>query len=502
MGWSTFWSRLSLLTLLAQAACQTTQAVVPTSFELRRSAAYQKGLAARIDSLIAAQDPNLHVGISIASTLDGANILERNSAQRFVPASTSKLFTGAAALSILGPAHRFHTDIAIDEPDKTGHTTRNIYLRGVGDPSLTVGHLGDLAGSVKQQGITTISGDIVVDDSAFDAVPWGRGWMWDDLQDGYSAPVSAVNVSGNNVVVQILPGARTGAAVRVTTTPTTGFVTVSNQATTTAAGTSPSLRILVNNVPPDPLGLQVGQGITLTGSLPLDAHTKFRRFAIRDTAAWAGTLLKEQLRNQRIEVSGFVRRGLLPAAAVPIAQHASPQLSAILTDAMKASDNHAMECLLKRIGQLTAMAPGNWSNGTQAVRKFLQQSAGLDMTGLNLEDGSGNSRYSLMNPTQMTRLLLHVHDSFDIGPELIAALPIGGTDGTLAHRMGIVSLRNQVRAKTGTMTGVSNLAGFLHTEEGDILAFSLLMDAYAGQASTLRRLQDGILLQLFPAPQP
>jgi PBP4 family serine-type D-alanyl-D-alanine carboxypeptidase len=323
--------------------------------------------------------------------------------------------------------------------------------------------------------------------------------MWDDLQDGYSAPVNAINVAGNNLVLQVLPGSRMGAPLRVTTIPATNFITINNQATTSAAGQAASLRVVVNNAPPDPLGLQVGQGMTLTGTLPVDSHVKYRRLAVRDAAVWAGTLLKEQLRAQRIEVSGFIRHGVMPAGAALMAQHVSPQLSAILTDAMKVSDNHAMECLLKRIGQVTALAPGNWANGTQAVRRFLQQSVGLDLTGLTLEDGSGGSRYSLLNASQMTRLLVYAHNSFSIGPELTAAMPIGGTDGTLQHRMVSPTLHGRVRAKTGTMTGVSNLAGYLYTEDGEVLAFSLLMDSYLGHAGALRRLQDNILLQLVPA---
>jgi D-alanyl-D-alanine carboxypeptidase/D-alanyl-D-alanine-endopeptidase (penicillin-binding protein 4) len=163
---------------------------------------------------------------------------------------------------------------------------------------------------------------------------------------------------------------------------------------------------------------------------------------------------------------------------------------------MKWSNNHGMECLLKRVGAVTTLSPGSWANGTLAVRNFLQTVVGLDVSAIAVEDGSGASRYSMVTPAQLTRLLGVLHDSFNIGPEFVAALPIGGVDGTLGHRMLAPSLHARVRAKTGSMTGVSNLAGFLETEDGERLAFAILMDAYPGSVEPLRRLQDDILLLL------
>lgn len=463
---------------------------------LRRSVAQQAILQTEIQALVASYDPNLHIGIHVVGANDGQTILAYNPHQRFVPASTLKILTAAASLSILGPAHRFVTALSTDAFEKNGKAIHNLYLEAAGDPRLQLGDLAEMAASLRQQGISEISGDILIDDTAFDAVPWGHGWMWDDLAEGYSAPISAINVAGNEIVVQLNPHPFVGKPLRATYTPPTDYISLNNQTVTAPANTPTSLRVSVNNAPPDPMGLVFGQILTLNGTMASTAPRTYKRYAVRDPAVWAGSLLRETLQSQGVVADGFIRRAVVPATAVRLSEHISQPLTEILSGAMKASDNHVMECLLKKIGQQTALAPGNWTNGTQAVRQFLEQTVGLDVRGLVLADGSGSSRYSLITPEQMTQVLRWAGNAFDVYPEFMATLPIGGTDGTLLHRMLEPPLLQHVRAKTGTMTGTSNLAGYVQTADGDNLVFAIFMDNVATKSAELRRLQDAILQRL------
>lgn len=486
--------------LSALCSCQHVSSSGRTPQALRRKPPQQHALLRDVRALIATYDPNLHIGISVIGTNDGQSILSYNPHQRFVPASTLKIFTAAAALSILGPDHRFLTSLYTDAFEKNGRAVHNLYLEATGDPRLQLGDLAEMAAALRQQGIVEVTGDILIDDTAFDAVPWGHGWMWDDLAEGYSAPISAINVAGNEIILQLRPHPYVGKSLRATYTPPTDYIRINNQTATAPANTPTNMRVSINNNPPDPIGLVFGQILTLNGMMASTAQPIYKRYAVRDPAIWAGTLLREALQSQGVIAEGFIRRAVVPAQSVGLSEHLSQPLSETLTAAMKASDNHVMECLLKKMGQRTALAPGNWTNGTLAVRRFLEQTVGLDLQGMVLADGSGSSRYSLLTPAQMTQVLRYASQAFDVYPEFIATLPIGGTDGTLLHRMLTPPLVQHVRAKTGTMTGTSNLAGYMQTPDGDQLAFAIFIDNVAGSSADLRRLQDALLRLLAQNP--
>ncbi len=217
---------------------------------------------------------------------------------------------------------------------------------------------------------------------------------------------------------------------------------------------------------------------------------------MHDAPLYAGLLVREHLHRLQVEVAGTVRRGSVPPSAVLSARHASRELSASLIDFVKASNNHGMECLLKRIAANTTLQAGTWKNGVAAVKTFLAQQVGLDPSGLTVADGSGYSRYSFITPMQMVTLLSAMRRSFSTGPEFVAALPIGGMDGTLRNRMLPPELHGRVRAKTGTMTAVSSLVGYLNTDEQDVLTFAIMAEGFTGSAEVYRRLQDSLLLAL------
>ena len=451
-------------------------------------------LAVKLQRILATAGPHTHIGLHVTGVRDGVVVFEHRAEERFVPASTLKLLTGAAALYYLGPAHRFATYVLVDELMRNGKVAKNLYLRGSGDPSLSDESLNVLAASLKQQGVASISGDIIVDDSIFDPTPWGKGWMWDDLSDGFSAPVSGLSVAHNEVAVSILPGAHANVPAHVSFSPTTPYVLFRSSVTTGPVGSPTSVHSTVLDA--DPLGLGPGQTVVLTGSVPQDGGLWTKQFAVRDGALFAGVLLREHLRNQHIECTGTVRRGVTPPTAFPIGGHVSRELTASLIDFMKASNNHGMESLLKRMGANTTLQAGNWPNGVAAVKAFLAQQVGMDVSTLGVVDGSGISRYSLVTPAQFTHLLRYMYRNFSAGAEFVASLPIGGLDGTLSHRFSDPALHGRVRAKTGTMTGVSNLAGYVLTGRGDVFAFAFMIENFTGGPDRFRRLQEEVLLAI------
>lgn len=152
------------------------------------------------------------------------------------------------------------------------------------------------------------------------------------------------------------------------------------------------------------------------------------------------------------------------------------------------------------MGGLQAGQPGSFANGVQAVRRYLEARVGPEAAGAVLLDGSGASRYNLLTPALLTRVVYEAGRHFATGPEFVASLPIGGTDGTLSRRMRAPNLRGAVRAKTGTMTGVSALAGVLSAANEEPLVFAVMVDHAACPAQALRALQDEVVGWLQEAP--
>ena len=211
----------------------------------------------------------------------------------------------------------------------------------------------------------------------------------------------------------------------------------------------------------------------------------------RSRALACGYLLKNELIEKGIEVRGDVIPGTIPEDAQTVAQHLSPPLADILKSMNKASDNWIAELLFKTIGAEVMGEPGTWQKGRDAVNEFLAEIMGEPPVH-RFVDGSGLSRYNLLNAELLTQLLVHIYQDFALMPEYLASLPIAGVDGTLSERMQGMSAGKVLRAKTGTLSGVSTLAGYTITADDEVFAFGILISHYVGAATPARDIQDQI----------
>ncbi|MEM7495562.1 MAG: D-alanyl-D-alanine carboxypeptidase/D-alanyl-D-alanine-endopeptidase [Myxococcota bacterium] len=496
-------ARLILLSLTLAVGCtsvpprQTSSQV--TSLKLLRQ---------HIDKLVEETDPHAHVGIHVMSLPSGKPVYSRNAARLFTPASTLKVITAAAALHYLGPSHRFVTKLLTDAKRPRRGRLNMLYLVGGGDPTLGHGDLADLADRLKQLGVRTIRGDIVVDDSLFDNVLWGKGWMWDDRPLAYSAPIEAASCDSNRLLVRLTPGDRVGDPAHVLMSYNTTFVKVKNRVTTVKPNRSISLSINVLN-PKQPQqrdgkqGLQYGETIDLQGSVPLGSAGRTLKFAVGQPSLFAGTVLKEQLKLLGITVKGRVRRGEVPTQGTKkLTAHRSASLRELLVELLRTSDDHATESLIKIIGVHVREAPGSFAAGKQAVLEFMRQHTGVSTRTLLLADGSGLSRYSLVSPRQMTSVLRFTWNNFALRPDFIGSLPRLATySNHLAKGLDPHSIVRHARVKTGTLTGVRNLAGYLVTTHGDPLAFTIFINGFVGSGAPYRQLQQRILRALADLPK-
>ena len=204
-----------------------------------------------------------------------------------------------------------------------------------------------------------------------------------------------------------------------------------------------------------------------------------------------GHLLKMTLMEKGVSVTGHIVQGTVSSEARSVAKHLSPPLADILKLMNKPSDNWVAELVFKTIGAEVMGEPGMWKKGRDVVTRFLGEIMD-EPPKHRFVDGSGLSRYNLLNVELLTKLLVYMYHNFELMPEFLASLPIAGVDGTLKNRMQGVSAEKVLRAKTGTLSGVSALAGYTVTADDEVFAFGILISHYVGPARSARSIQDKI----------
>ncbi|MEM7588724.1 MAG: D-alanyl-D-alanine carboxypeptidase/D-alanyl-D-alanine-endopeptidase [Myxococcota bacterium] len=502
-----FWIRICFAcVLLTQAGCS--HAPTRHSPSILALADLQR-LEDQINRSIQQVNPNVSIGIHVVSLANNKTLYGKNPNQLFIPASTLKVVTAATALHTLGSSYRFTTKLLTSAQNGKMRRLKDLYLVGSGDPTLTWSHLARMANELKQHGVRVIQGDVVIDDSAFDNLLWGKGWMWDDRFTAYSAPIEAVNCNGNSLKLRIIPAQQTGKPARVLMTPPTQFVNIQTHVTTGQSTTPQNISFTVTD-PKFPnardlkQGLQNGQTILLKGTLPKTGAPRTLHFAVSEPSLFTGTLLRELLQAQGIQLKGTVRRAPAPKNAQQLAIHYSPSLREMLVDILRTSNNHATEILLKTLGQhiQESQEPkDDFSRGTQAVLKFLKQRTEIQANQLHIVDGSGLSRYNSMSPRHMTSLLTSVWQEFSLQPDFVGCMPPLGDNKSFRVQLLSQPHARNIRAKTGGMGSVSNLAGYMMTKQGDPLAFTIFVNGFLGSGQPYRKLQEQILSILYNLPK-
>ncbi|MGA9748949.1 MAG: D-alanyl-D-alanine carboxypeptidase/D-alanyl-D-alanine-endopeptidase, partial [Nocardioides sp.] len=427
-------------------------------------------LTAAIDSLLA--DPRFTgsmVSVAVRDAESGEAIYERDTGQRLNPASNMKLFTSAAAMDALGPDYRFTTDLLSDGRVRGGKLRSDLYLRGGGDPVMLQEDYAALAAQLRAAGVKRLSGDLVADDSFFDDVPLGVAWSWDDEPYYYSAVTSALTVApdtdydSGTVIVETAP-ASVGKAPVVTLQPRTDVVKVVNRATTGAAGSGNSLSVERQHAT---------DRVVITGSIAADHTGDTEWVTVPDPTAYAADVLERALEAEGIRVSGDVREGETSDGAAVLASHESMTLSELLTPFMKLSNNMHAEALVKTMGRL-AGGTGSWPAGLDVVRAYAA-ARGVETSTVRMSDGSGLSRFDLLTTDSIADLLVAVRSE----PWFQAwydALPIAGnpdrfTGGTLRNRMRDSAATDNLHGKTGSLTSVTALSGYVTNADGRELVF-------------------------------
>jgi D-alanyl-D-alanine carboxypeptidase/D-alanyl-D-alanine-endopeptidase (penicillin-binding protein 4) len=435
------------------------------------------------------------LGVEIFS-LDRSEVLyEKNPSKLYMPASNNKILTAAAALTCLGPEYRFKTQILTDGQILDGVLKGNLIIAGFGDPSSSsrippkdpFWAFRDWAARLKQQGIHSISGNLLGDGGAFEETAYGQGWAWDDLPEGYAAPVSALQFNENLVSLEITPSLNEGAFASIKIDPLTTYFTAESKVVTDAARKPARIEIVRN---------RIDDSAVVSGAILPGTAAVARAVAVQYPVRYYLSAFKQILNEEGIDVSNCgisETRGARPQSASPLWIHTSPPLSELLAPIMKMSLNLSAETLVRALA-LELRGEGNFARGKEVVEETLGR-MGISKDSYSYADGSGLSRLNLVSADALVHILkfMHQHPHFRC---FYDALAIAGVDGTLATRMKRTKAENNVHAKTGTLANASALSGYMQTADGEMLAFSILANNYVASKDAAEYVQDKALARL------
>jgi len=475
-------SRAALLCLLSftLSAC-----AVPFA-GTRAERASVDSLVARVDRLLA---DTLFVttvaAVKVVSVETGQILYDRNSQLLMHPASSEKLFTSAAALTMLDPDFTFNTVLSTDGEVVDSVLVGNLHVKGYGDPLLDSADVAAIVNHFVLAGIRRIEGDLVADVAYFDDLYWGNGWMWDDEPDPTSMFISPLSVNHNTVTLYTAPGGAAGEPLQVWTEPETGYVTVSNEGVTVADSVTNDLEVSRD------YWLERSNVIHVTGEMLITDTAEDNTVSVWRPELYLLTLLKEEMGRQGITLNGNLRSGQTPDGSEEVFEVNRP-LDSVVVYMNKESDNLSAENLLKTLAAEFLGPPGSAEVGIEVLKVFLV-SAGIDTSRISIADGSGVSRYDLTTAESVVQLLIAMASDGDLFSRFYVSLPVGGVDGTLESRMKARSAAASVHAKTGSLSGVSNLSGYVTTRDGELLAFSILMQNFLGPSGPYRDMQDRLV---------
>ncbi|MEU4162027.1 D-alanyl-D-alanine carboxypeptidase/D-alanyl-D-alanine-endopeptidase [Actinoplanes sp. NPDC026670] len=426
-------------------------------------------LVAQLDQIFTDQRlAGATVAAEVREAAGGRIVYQRAPGVRVLPASNQKLLTAAAALEVLGAGYRFRTTVR--------RLGRDLYLRGQGDPTLTYQRIDRLAAAVAQRGTKRFT-RLIVDDTWFDRVPLGLDWSWQDETYGFTAPVSALSFAANgrfdNAAVEIRYRGVAGRRPTVRVWPPTGRVRVVNRAVTRSGDSVGAVRA------------HGGAVVTVSGSVSA-GRSGVALVSVPDPAATTAGLFRAALRRHGVTVTGRTSRGKLPGGTRAVAALVSRPLAEILPPFLKLSNNGIAELLVKAMSRAADPArPGNWPTGLAAATGALGR-LGVDTRLLTMGDGSGLSRRNWVTARQVATLLERAQRRTWF-PAFRAALPLAGAadpmvGGTLRNRMRGTAAAGNVRAKTGTLSGVNALSGYVTGADGRKLVFAFIVNASVATA--------------------
>ncbi len=434
-----------------------------------------KSLGNELKKILASGDlKNTDFGVVVYSLDNKKIIYSKNASRQLTPASLTKLFTSVAALASLGPEFNVTTSVYFDSILADGVIDGDLYLKGRGDCFLRGEDIEMLAKQIAAKGIKEIKGNIFADGSYFDDITSRQKYAGDADVVQSTPPITALAIERNMLNVIVNPGARENFPIDIKLIPESDFFVKNIKARTFGAARGrktqekPGIIVSIGEL------TNSSRAVNISGTVKI-GETFDKQFDIDEPGLVAAGSLRYYLRLMGITVTGGIgekkftgseKTGLLAEFKRPLTE--------ILTVMNKESDNYLAETVFKIIGAHY----GKYENTAKSAREriaFVLDSIGIPMKDCILNDGSGLSRRNVATLASIIQLL-EVADNFKRGKKFDSLLAVSGIDGTLKNRFDRTLAENNLVGKTGTLRNVSGLAGYVHTLDGEKLAFAFLFN--------------------------
>lgn len=426
------------------------------------------------------------IALSVYDLTEGVTIFEKNQKQLMRPASVLKILTTTAAFQFLKPDYKFRTQICRTGKIEDSVLTGDLFIKGGFSPDFSAGDLDLISRKIKEAGIKKIQGNIYADLSRGDSLFWGKGWMWDDDSDRDFPYLNSLPVSKNSVDVIVSPSSP-GEMPRVTLSPDNDFVKIINRAVCDSTDTT-IVSVKRNWV-------SRRNEIVITGTSGIKGRPDTSHINIVYPERFFLSLMNASLKKNGIEQSGTWDTLATPYNAALIGELEHSLMDAV-TQANKKSDNLNAEMILRAIAYEQLKRKVSAADGIKYIDSLITLT-GLKKKNYRIVDGSGLSFYNLISAELIVEVLKYARWQPDIYEHLLKSLPVAGVDGTLKNRLKDFSHLENINAKTGSISGVTTLAGYITTTHGHTMAFALLIQNFTGGQKRVRDLQDEICRAIY-----
>ncbi len=432
----------------------------------------------------------------------GKEIMSVNPNLALIPASTQKVVTTLTSLSLLGPDHRFETLLQYDGSVSNNELAGNIYIYGTGDPTLGSAQMHDsLAlnnvfakwlGDLKKAGIEKIKGHIIADGSYFDDHMIPPKWMWEDIGNYFGAGAHALSVHENMYTVYFQPGRVEGEPAQVIRTePAIPGMEFINDVTTGPRGSGD--RVYIYGVPRQ-------NTRWLTGTVPMGQSNFPVRGSMPDPGYFLAHAFKNFLLENEISVDGEIythqtfKKTTSVAARNLVSRWESPPVISIAERTNLSSVNTYAENLLKALGKIYE-DEGSYLKGAEVILRFWEEN-GIDIQGLRIHDGSGLSPFNNITVKQLNDMLIYAAGDQLLFDGVTEGFPVAGNSGSLSRLFNGTRSQGILIAKSGFLGNVRAYSGYTRSRNGDLIAFTFIVNNYAGPNIQLRdnmvKVMDGI----------
>lgn len=426
------------------------------------------------------------VGMIALPVGGGRALFEHNAERAFNPASTIKLVTTYAALSLLGPEYRWRTSLYLGGKLEAGELHGDLVLRGGGDPKLVIEDLTELVARMMASGLRRIDGDLVLDDSLYDLAGENLGPLDGDASQPYNVAPDAALFNFKAVQITVRPS---GQGAEIALDPALAGVAVINEVRVKPGACTNGEAFLVSDG-----GDEQNPAIRVGGTIHSACGEQSQFSAVLNHQQFVRALFKAAWVGAGGSWDGKVRVVRGAARGVPWLVWESPRsLAQVVEDIHKNSNNVMARQLLLQLGAEFSPRPATVARARQVVSSWLEQQ-GLNFPEMMLDNGAGLSRDARISVHSLARLLGHAA-SGPYADTMRLSLPLAGVDGTMKRRLVGEELSGRAWIKTGSLEGVRAIAGYVDASSGQ--RYVVVMMVNSASAAQSRSAQDGFLRWVF-----